>query len=74
MESVRRTNDNDVGTFVMLKYICDETNDVLRFCNERHQLFWGIFIFIIGVPPSYFVAVSFLLTSLRKDDFLRRRL
>ena len=33
-----------------------------------------IFIFIIGVSPSNFVVVSFLLTALRKDYFLRQRL
>ena len=44
----RRNNDNDVGTFVMLKY---GRNEKLTFCvfigHERQKLFWGIFIPII---------------------------
>ena len=31
----RRNNDNDVGTFSMLKYGRNEKSDVLRFCWSR---------------------------------------
>ena len=59
----------------MLKY---GRNEKMTFCifigQERQKLFWGIFIFIRRVPPSNLVVVTFLLTSLRKRYFLRRRL
>ena len=42
--------------------------------QERHKPFLGMFIFIMGVSPSNFVVVSFLLTSLRKGYFLRQRI
>ena len=42
--------------------------------HERYKLLWNIFNVIVGVPPSSFVIVSFLLTSLRKDYFVLRRL
>ena len=42
--------------------------------TERQKLFWGIIIFIRRVPPSNLVVVTFLLISLRKGYFLRRRL
>ena len=49
-------------------------NAKMTFCvfmrQERHKPFWGMFIFIMGVSPSNFVVVSFLLTSLRKGLFL----
>ena len=71
----RRNNDDDVGTFAMLKY---GRNEKMTFCiligHDRQKRFWGIFIFISRVPPSTFVVVTFLLTSLRKGYFLRRRL
>ena len=35
--------------------------------HERYKCFWGIFTAIVGVPPSSFVIMSCLLTSLRKD-------
>ena len=58
----------------MLKY---DRNAKMTFCvfmsQERHKPFLAMFIFIIGVSPSNFV-VSFLLTSLQKDYFLRQRL
>ena len=38
------------------------------------SLFYGMFIFIMGVSPSNFVIVSFFLTSLRKGYFLRQRI
>ena len=52
-------------------------NDVLRlfflfFGHERYKLFWGIFFFIMGVPPSVSVVVRFWLTSKRMDYFLHR--
>ena len=50
----------------------------MTFCvcigHERQKPFLGIIIFIRRVPPSNFVVVTFLLTSLRKGYFLRRRL
>ena len=59
----------------MLKY---GRNDKKTFCvfigHERQKLFWGIFIFIRRVAPSNLVVVTFLLTSLRRGYFLRRRL
>ena len=59
----------------MLKYGHDEK---MMFCvfigHEGQNLFWGIFIFIRRVAPSNLVVVTSLLTSLRKDFFLRRRL
>ena len=59
--------------FVMLK---NGRNAKMTFCffigHGRQKLFWGIFKFIMGVPPSN--VVTFLLTSLRKGYFLRRRL
>ena len=59
----------------MLKYGRNEKNDVCVFIgHERRKLFWGIIIFIRRVLPSNFVVVTFLLTSLRKGCFLRRRL
>ena len=71
----RRNNDNDVWTFAMLKY---GRNEKMTFCvfigHERQRLFWDIFIFIRRVPSSNFVVVTFLLISLRKVYFLRRRL
>ena len=42
--------------------------------HERQKLFWGIIYFIRRVLPSNFVVVTFLLSSLRKGHFLRRRL
>ena len=42
--------------------------------HELQKLFWNIIIFIMRVLPSNFVVVTFLLTSLRKGYFLRRRL
>ena len=35
-------------------------------CPDWHKVFWGILIFIIGVPLPNFIDVSFLLSSLRK--------
>ena len=71
----RRNNDNDVGTFAMLKYGRNETMTFFVLIgHERQKLFWGIIIFIRRVPPSNFVVVTFLLTSLRQGYFLRRRL
>ena len=59
----------------MLKY---GHNEKMTFCafigREQQKLFWGIILFIRRVPPSNFVVVTFLLTSLRKGYFLRRRL
>ena len=52
-------------------------NDALRFYWSRtifDLAFWSIFILLVGVQLSSFVVVSFFLTSLRKDYFLRRRL
>ena len=53
-------------------------NTKMTFCvfmsQERHKSFLGMFIFIMGVSPSNFVVVSFLLTSLRKGYFLRQRI
>ena len=53
-------------------------NAKMTFCvfmsQERHKPFLGMFIFIMGVSPSNFVVVSFLLTSLRKGYFLRQRI
>ena len=53
-------------------------NAKMTFCvfmsQERHKPFLGMFIFIMGVFPSNFVVVSFLLTSLRKGYFLRQRI
>ena len=55
----------------MLKY---GRNEKMTFCifmgHEWRKLFLCIFIFIIGVPPSSFIVVSFLLMSLRKDYFV----
>ena len=50
-------------------------NDVLHFYWSRTiSALWGhLFIFIMGVPPSIFVAVGFLLMASRKDYFLFRR-
>ena len=42
--------------------------------HEWQKLFRGINFFIRRVLPSNFVVVTFLLTSLRKGYFLRRRL
>ena len=42
--------------------------------QERHKPFLCMLIFIMGVSPSNFVVVSFLLTSLRKGYFLRQRI
>ena len=51
-------------------------NAKMTFCifmsQERHKPFLGMFIFIMGVSPSNFVVLSFLLTSLRKGYFLRQ--
>ena len=62
----RRNNDNDVGTFVMLKY---ERNENTRFCvfigHERQKLFWGIFIPIIKC-----FCCDFLANVLKKGLFL----
>ena len=73
MKSVKKNNDNDIGTFAMLTY---GRNAKMTFCvfmsQERHKPFLGMFIFIIGVSPSNFVVVSFLLTSLRKGYFSRQ--
>ena len=59
----------------MLKY---RRNEKMMFSvfigHERQKLFRGIIIFIRRVPPSNFVVVTFLLTSLWKGYFLRRRL
>ena len=59
----------------MLKYGRD---DKMTFCafigHQRYKFFLTIFIFIVGVPVSSFVVLCFLLTSLGKDYFLRRRL
>ena len=59
----------------MLKY---GRNEKMTFCvfngPERQKLFWGNFSFIRRAPASNFVVVTFLLTSLRKGYFLRRRL
>ena len=59
----------------MLKY---ERNEKMTFCvfigHERQKLFWVTIIFIRRVPPSNYVVVTFLLTSLRKGYFLRRQL
>ena len=45
-------------------------NAKMTFCffmsQERHKPFLGMFIFIMGVSPSNFVVVSFLLTSLQE--------
>ena len=53
-------------------------NAKMTFCvfmsQERHKPFLGMLIFIMGVSPSNFVVVSFLLTSLRKSYFLRQRI
>ena len=53
-------------------------NVKMTFCvsmsQERHKPFLGMFIFIMGVSPSNFVVVSFLLTSLRKGYLLRQRI
>ena len=58
----------------MLKYGRNE-KDILRFYWSRTtKLFLGILIFIRRVPPSNFVVVTFLLSSLRTSYFLRRRL
>ena len=61
----RRNNDNDVGTFVMLKY---GRNEKMTFCvfigHEQQKLFWGIFIPII----KYFR--DFLANVLKKGLFL----
>ena len=50
----------------------------MTFCifigHERQKLFWSIIIVIRRVPPSNFVVVTCLLTSLRKGYHLRRRL
>ena len=50
----------------------------ITFCvfmsHERRKPFLGIFVFVMGDSPSNFAIVSFLLTSLRKDYLLRRRL
>ena len=54
--------------------------DEMTFCvfmshERRKPFFGGIFIFIMGVSPSnVVVVVSSLLTSSRKDYFLRQRL
>ena len=59
----------------MLKYGRYEKK--MTFCvfigHERQKLFWGIIIFIRRVIPSNFAVVTFLLTSLRKGYYLRRR-
>ena len=48
----------------MLKYGRNAKNDVLRFYeSQRPQPILGIFIFIMGVSPSNFIVVSFLLKS-----------
>ena len=39
--------------------------------HERHKVFWGIFIVMMGVSPSNFVVVTFFLTSIQKGYFLR---
>ena len=43
----------------------------MSFCafvgHERYKLSLGIFIVIVGAPPSSCVIISFLLTNLRKD-------
>ena len=53
-------------------------NAKMTFCvfmsQERLKPFLGMLIFIMGVSPSNFVVVSFLLTSLRKSYFLRQRI
>ena len=66
---------------ILLSFYCNFIMDVMQkmtFCvfigHERQKLFWGIIIFIRRVPPSNFVVVTFLLTSLRKCYFLRRLL
>ena len=53
-------------------------NAKMTFCvfmsQERHKPFSGMFIFIMGVSPSDFAVVNFLLTSLRKGYYLRQRI
>ena len=53
-KSQKEKHDNDIGIFAMLKYGRNEEYDVLRFHWSRTTLglFWGIFIFIMRVPPS----------------------
>ena len=59
----------------MLKYGRNEKNDVLRFYRSRTANAILVYhIFIRRFPPSNLVVVTFLLTSLRKGFFLRRRL
>ena len=58
----------------MLKYGRNEKMTFCVFIGHERQLFWGIIIFIMIVPPSNLVAVTFFLASLRKGYFLRRRL
>ena len=71
----RKNNDNDIGTFAMLTYGRNAKMTFYVFMSqERHKPFLGMFIFIMGVSPSNFVVVSFLLTSLRKGYFLRQRI
>ena len=52
------------GLLPCLKY---GRNENMTFCSlighERHELFWGIFNFIMGVSPSHFVVVTLLLTK-----------
>ena len=70
-----KNNDNDIGTFAMLTYGRNAKMTFSVFMSqERHKPFLGMFIFIMGVFPSNFVVVSFLLTSLRKGYFLRQRI
>ena len=67
----RRNNDNDVGTFGMLKY---GRNEKLKFCiyigHEGQKLFWGIIIFIRKSPSIKFCRCDFLTIFLTKGLFL----
>ena len=64
-----------IMTFATLKYGRNKNNVGLRlYWSRNNKSFTGIFSFIMGVPPSNFVVVSFLLTPLQKDYFLRQRL
>ena len=58
----------------MLKYGRNEKNDVCVLLVTNDIRSFGASMFSLVVPQSNCVVVSFLLTSLRKDYFLRRRL
>ena len=62
-------NDNVIGTFAMKRNRRNEKMALIGFVSQgRVQWTESIFIFDIGVPPSTFVTLTFLLTLLQRKN------